>query len=312
MASVVLDVKNLTKRYGQFTAVDGILFQLHEGEVLGLLGPNGAGKTTTIQMLLGLTIPTVGNIEYFGKDFSHHREDILQRINFASAYAHMQGKLTVWQNLLIFSGIYNVKNAEKTVTELAELLGITGVLQSLFWTLSSGQKTRVNLVRALLNKPRIILMDEPTASLDPEIVSRIVTLIGELQKKEGVAILFTSHNMTEVARVCDRVMFLHGGKIVASDTPLGLTKLVGKAELVLTFDGPKEAVVGYLKDKRFNFTFFKDQIVGVEVDEKDITKILVGLAKRRVWITDTEINKPDLEDVFLAIAREGKYALVQN
>ena len=303
MANVVLDVKNLTKQYGSFTAVDEISFQLHEGEVLGLLGPNGAGKTTTMQMLLGLTTPTTGSIFYFGMDFSQRREECLARVNFTSAYSHVQARLTVWQNLRVFGGLYEIVDVEKRIRELAELLGIEDVLNLLFWKLSSGQKSRVNLAKSLLNKPKLILMDEPTASLDPEIVNRVIDLIAQMQEKEGVAILLTSHNMVEVARVCDRVAFLDHGKIVTEDTPLGLSKMIGEAGLQLTFDGPFERVKKYLEEKKFVHKKIRAQIVEVTLREESIPKILMGLSKRDVWITDVEIKKPDLEDVFLSIAR---------
>lgn len=306
MSEVVLQVESLVKNYGKFEAVKGISFQLKEGEILGLLGPNGAGKTTTIQMLLGLTIPTSGEIKYFGKDFDRNREYCLQRINFASANSKVQDKLTVWQNLRIFAGLYGVANWRSRVDELIEVLNMETYQNELCWKLSSGQRTRVVLAKALLNKPKVMLMDEPTASLDPEIVDRVLDMIVELQKKEKVAMLFTSHNMAEVARICDRVMFLDEGKIVAVDTPLGLTKLAGNARLILTFDGKAEPVTNYLKDKKLAFSFVRPQVAEVVLQEDLIPKTLFGLSERGVWLTDIDVRKPDLEDVFLAIARRKR------
>jgi ABC-2 type transport system ATP-binding protein len=308
MASTVLDVSHLTKQYPSgYTAVQGISFSIKEGEILGLLGPNGAGKTTTIQMLLGLTIPTSGTIQYFGKEFNKHREEILGKINFASAYSHMQGRIPVRDNLRIFAGLYEVPDAKKRIDELLDLLEVGDLADTLFWHLSSGQKTRVVLAKALLNKPRLILMDEPTASLDPDIAQKVVALTRTLQEKEGVAMLYTSHNMQEVEELCDRVMIMDKGMIVAEDTPLGLTKRIGSASLVVTFDGQRESVSTYLEKHTYIHSFPREQVVKVDVSEKEIPKILFELQKQGTEITEIDIKKPNLEDVFLSIAG-GTYA----
>lgn len=307
--AVLLEVTDLVKDYGSFRAVDHVSFTLSEGEVLGFLGPNGAGKTTTIQMLLGLTTPTSGTIRYFGKDFNAHRSDILERINFVSAYSQMQTRVTVRQDLHVFAKLYAVSHWEEEMTKLAELLGVTRLLDTIYWNLSSGEKARVNLVKALLNRPKLILMDEPTASLDPEIVNVVLSLIADIQKREKVAILYTSHNMVEVARVCDRVAFLDHGKIIVVDTPLGLTKRVGKATLQVTFDGDAKPVTTYLQEKKHTYSLLRAHVVAIQLEETAIPKVLFGLGERKVWITDIEINKPDLEDVFLAIAKGGAHAV---
>lgn len=309
MNAPLLSVSQLTKTYGAFEAVRGISFALHPGEVLGLLGPNGAGKSTTIQMLLGLTTPTSGNISYFGMDFSTHRAEILSRINFVSAYTQLQGRSTVRQNIHVFSRIYGIPSWEEKMDELTTLLGVTDKLDTLCWHLSSGERTRVHMVKALLNDPEIILMDEPTASLDPEIVSVVLSLIANMQKKKKVAILYTSHNMTEVARVCDRVAFLDHGRIVVEDTPLGLSKRVGATTLEITFDGPDAPVVEYAKEHALAFEKVRPHLIALKVSEQGVPRVLFDLGKKRVWITDIDIKKPDLEDVFLAIAKGGADAL---
>lgn len=303
--NIVLNVDNLTKSFDGVTAVNRLSFSLHEGEILGLLGPNGAGKTTTIQMLLGLTTPTIGTVSYFGRDLFKNREYCLSRINFTSAYSQVQGKLTVRQNLYVYSGLYGLKNPKGRISELLALFGIEAVLDRVYWKLSSGQKTRVNLVKMMLNSPKIILMDEPTASLDPDIVNKMLELIVSLQKKEGMAILYTSHNMVEVERVCDRVIFLDKGKKVAEDTPLGLTKLVGKASLILTFDGDSTPVSKYLDDKGFSYKKLRKHMVEIDLAEEKIPKVLFGLKKRNIWLTNIDIRKPNLEDVFISIAKGG-------
>ncbi len=307
----VLEVKNLTKNFGNFTAVDNISFSVKEGEIVGLLGPNGAGKTTTIFMLLALTTPSGGSIRYFGREFFQNREYCLGNINFASAYSEIQGRMTVWQNFHIYGRLYNVPNVEKRTIELLELLEVTETRNKEFWTLSSGQKTRVILAKALINKPRIILMDEPTASLDPEIAAKVVEIVKELQEKERVAILYTSHNMREVEKLCDRVMFLSHGKIIAEDTPLGLTKRVGDSMLTLTFAGKYLTVAKYLKEKGFTHTFPRQNVVEVRLSDEQIPKALFGLSNEGVWITDVDVAKPDLEDVFLSIAG-GSYGSKKN
>ena len=309
MDAPILEVSRLTKQFGKFTAVDNISFSIKEGEIVGLLGPNGAGKTTTTQMLLGITIPTSGTISYFGKSLASHRGEILRRINYVSAYSKMQTRVTVRENLELFAGLYEVDHWEKHVETLAESLGIAHKLDTLYWYLSSGEQARVNLVKAFLNNPHIILMDEPTASLDPEIVNVVLGLIGQMRKREKVAILYTSHNMGEVARICDRVMFLYHGSIIATDTPLGLSRRVGTATLRLTFDGGQEPVTRYLTNEFYSFVFPRAHVVEIALNESDIPKALFGFAKHKVWITDIEIEKPDLEDVFLAVAKGGADAL---
>jgi ABC-2 type transport system ATP-binding protein len=312
MARSILEVSNLTKRYGEFVAVNNISFSIKEGEIVGLLGPNGAGKTTTTQMLLGMTRPTEGSISYFGKNLFTHREEILEQINYVSAFSGMQTRVTVLENLETYANIYGVRTPKKKIVELVELLGISSKLHELYWHLSSGQRTRVNLVKAFLNNPKLILMDEPTASLDPEIVDTVLDLVASIRKKDNVSILYTSHNMVEVSRICDKVIFLHRGRIIATDTPLGLSRRVGQAVLRLTFDGPVKSVETYLKREKYEYRIVNPHIVEIEIDEVVIPKALFGFAKEKIWITDIQIEKPNLEDVFLAVAKKGAHALASN
>ena len=307
--TAILNVSGLVKQYGTFTAVNDISFSIDEGEIVGLLGPNGAGKTTTIQMLLGLTAPTHGTISFFGKDLVHNHEEIFEQINFVSAFSGMQTRVTVRENLEIYAGLFAVANWEKKVEDLTEVLGVSDKLDTLYWHLSSGQRTRVNLVKSFLNNPKLILMDEPTASLDPEVVNTVLELLEDMRKREGVAILYTSHNMGEVTRLCDEVIFLHHGKIIATDTPLGLTQRVGTALLRLTYDGTKGPVETYLKKDGYIYRIDHAHTVEITIDEKQIPKVLFGFAKEKIWITDIEIEKPNLEDVFLAVAKKGSHAL---
>lgn len=307
MAKTVLELHNLTKQFktpsGVFTAVDHVSFSIKEGEIMGLLGPNGAGKTSTIQMLLDISTPTSGTIEYFGKNFWENREYCLSRIGFGSAYSHLQSKLTVFENLRIFAGLFAIKNSKARIEELLSVFNILDLSHQLYWKLSAGQQTRVNLVKALLHKPRLLLLDEPTASLDPEIAHVVVDLIQSLREKEGVSILYTSHNMSEVESLCDEVVFLDHGKVLTIDTPLGLTKRIGKAQLKITFDGPKKSVETVLKPLAYPYQFTREHVVHLEVEEADIPAILFKLGNKGIWLTDIAIEKPSLEDVFLTIAR---------
>lgn len=303
MAQNVLEVHNLVKTYQNYTAVNGVSFVVPKGKIIGLLGPNGAGKTTTIQMLLGLTLFDSGEITYFGKSFLKHREDILQRINFTSAFNTMQGRITAYENLLVFSQLYCVKNAAPKIKELAEYFEITDQLPKLYGNLSAGQKSRVNLVKALVNDPDLILMDEPTASLDPDIADKTLSLIEKRNKETGMSILYTSHEMDEVTRICDEVIFMGNGKIIAQDTPLGLTKRIKEARLTLVFDAQKKQMEDFLKENKYIYTFINKNTVHITIEEKEIPKTIFKVSNTGIWITDIEIQKPTLEDFFLQIAR---------
>lgn len=304
MPTTILEVNNLIKRFNGVTAVDDISFRVENGQAVGLLGPNGAGKTTTIHILLDITTATSGTISYFGKAFPAHRQWCLQRINFASAYNTLQDRISVWENLLVFAGLYGVAKPKPKIMELVEYFEIGDCLNVRFRNLSTGQKTRVILVKALLNDPTLILMDEPTASLDPDIADKTLTLIENLKKTRALTLLFTSHNMDEVTRICDRVIFLDHGKIVAEDSPLGLTKRITTAHLKLTFDADTALVERYLTARRQTYRLVSSTVVGITTTEALVPELIFGLSKSGVWITDIEVKKPTLEDVFLQIARK--------
>ena len=218
MAESLLQVRNLTKRFDKLVAVDGLDLEVRAGEVLGLLGVNGAGKTTVMNMILGLTIPNEGTITVFGKDLQKHRIEILKRTNFCTTYANLPSNLKVWQNLRVFAGLYGVKNSADKIDELLEILGIAHLRESITGRLSAGEGTRVNLAKALLNDPELLLLDEPTASLDPDIADKVRKLVRRLQRERSPAILYTSHNMRDIEEVCDRILFLHEGRILAEGT----------------------------------------------------------------------------------------------
>jgi len=303
MPEPLLQVENLVKDFDGFRAVDCVSFAIPKGRIIGLLGPNGAGKTTTIHMLLGITTPTAGRIVYFGQEFTSHRQACLQRINFASSYNTLQGRITVWQNLIVYGHLYGIRRPDAKIRRWADYFQVTPLLHRRYWDLSTGQRTRVNLIKALLNEPELILMDEPTAALDPDIADKTLSLIEEIRRDAGVSILYTSHRMNEVTRICDEVIFLDRGRIFAQDTPLGLTKRIRSARLRLTVEGDQVTVVTFLREHAQAFRFTQDHTVVIDTTEQRIPELIFGLSERGIWITDIEVEKPTLEDVFLKIAR---------
>ena len=219
LSDQIIKIEKLTKNFGEITAVSELGFSVTKGETVGLLGPNGAGKTTTIQMLLGLTKPTSGDIRIFNLNLQDSRRKILQRINFASAYISLPSNLTVYENLNVFGKLYGIPTPRRKISNLLDLLEIPQVINQVTGALSSGQLTRLNLCKAFLNDPEILLLDEPTASLDPDIAEKVRLTLQNVQQEHGVTMLYTSHNMREVELMCDRVIFLSRGNIVAEGTP---------------------------------------------------------------------------------------------
>ena len=230
MKKIVIEVKNLTRKFGQGksvqTAVDNISFQAYEGEVLGLLGPNGAGKTTTIFMLLDLLRPTDGQIRIFDLTHQDHHSEIMSRLNFSSTYVKMPGKLTVEENLYVMALLFSVPRPWEKVVQVLKKLHSLDLARKRYSFLSSGQRTRVGLAKALLNDPQLILLDEPTASLDPDVAEATRRLIKETAKRNRTTVLITSHNMAEVEEICDRLIFINHGRIVAEGSPLEVTRKI--------------------------------------------------------------------------------------
>jgi len=233
----ILEADRLVKVFGDATALDGLSFTVAAGESLGLLGVNGAGKTTAMNLLLGLTTPTSGMVRIFGLDLWQHRIEILRQINFSSAYTSLPSNLLVWQNLTVFARLYGIARPKQRIDALLELLDITHLRKSVTGRLSAGESTRVNLAKALLNQPRLLLLDEPTASLDPDIADRVRKLLRRLQSETGLSILYTSHNMRDIEEVCDRLVFLHGGKVLAEGTPAEVQVRFKRASLEDFFIG---------------------------------------------------------------------------
>ena len=235
MTTPVLRVSHLRKQFGDFTAVDDVSFSIEPGEILGLLGPNGAGKTTTIHMLLGLITPTAGAIEMFGMELAAHREQILQQVNFSSTYISMPMALTVEENLWVVGRLYGLSDIHRRVDDIVKKLEMEEFRHKVTRKLSSGQMTRLTLAKALLTEPKILFLDEPTASLDPDIAHKIRALLKEERRSVGLSILYTSHNMREMEEMSDRIIFLQRGKIVAEGTARAIIARFGQADLEEVF-----------------------------------------------------------------------------
>jgi len=227
----ILSVTDLRKDYGGQTAVDGISFHVNRGEIVGLLGPNGAGKTTAINMILGVLEPASGTIRIEGIDIALHRRRALDHTNFAAVYAPLPGNLTVYQNLRVFGLLYDILNLQERIGELLKEFDLEKFRDEKYGVLSSGEQTRVSLAKAMLNQPRLLLLDEPTASLDPSTAREVRTKIRGFTAQDLCGVLWTSHNMYEVQEVCDRVLFLSHGKILLEGNPKTLPREHGKETL---------------------------------------------------------------------------------
>ncbi len=226
-----LDARDLQRRFGDKLAVDGVSFHVDHGEIVGLLGPNGAGKTTIINMVLGVLAPTAGHIMIDGVDLGRDRCGALERTNFAAVYALLPGNLTVAQNLRVFGMMYGVRDLARRIDEVVELCDLTALRDTKCGLLSSGEQTRAGLAKAMLNRPRLLLLDEPTASLDPAVARDVRAMIRRAAADTGAGVLWTSHNMYEVEDVCSRVLMLAGGRVRLTGDPRTLPREHGTATL---------------------------------------------------------------------------------
>ena len=231
----LVEVKNLKKIYGSKEAVKDISFTIKKDEILGLLGPNGSGKTTTIGMLLGLLKPTNGEVLIDGKKIEENRIEILKKINFISPYIELPKKLTVKQNLIVYGKLYNVLNINKRIEYLVEKLRLSELLNRVTGELSSGQKNRVSLAKALINNPSVLFLDEPTASLDPEIGDFVRTFLENYKREKKISILLASHNMNEVTRLCKSILMMKDGIIIDKGNPNELITKHGRKNLEEVF-----------------------------------------------------------------------------
>ncbi len=221
---MTLNITSLSKKYNDFFAIDNISFNISKPGIYGLLGTNGAGKTTLMGMILGLILPTKGHIKIFGEEFTHKRVDILKKLNYESPYLDLPKKLTVKQNLIFYSRMYSVKDFLDKIHDLSNKLKISDLLDRQFGSLSAGQKTRVGICKSLVNDPKVLLLDEPTASLDPDTSIFIRNFLKKYQKLNKIIILIASHNMHEVEKICHRIIILNKGKIILDGIPKEILK----------------------------------------------------------------------------------------
>ncbi|MEM7251253.1 MAG: ABC transporter ATP-binding protein [Pseudomonadota bacterium] len=234
-ARKVISVEGLTKRFGDVTAVDNLTFSVPSGSVTALLGGNGAGKTTTLSMLLGLITPSTGDIKVLGVDMIRHRYRALARMNFSSPYVELPHRLSVWENLSVYARLYGVRRARERVSQLLEDLELTAYRDRPSGKLSAGQKTRVALAKALINEPDALLLDEPTASLDPDTADWVRAYLEQYCDRTGATILLASHNMAEVERMADDVLMMKSGRIVDTGSPPALIEKYGRANMEEVF-----------------------------------------------------------------------------
>jgi ABC-2 type transport system ATP-binding protein len=231
MGQTVIEVRNLVKSFGDAAAVNNISFSVEKGEIFGLLGPNGAGKTTLIQMMLGLVVPTSGSISILGMDIARQDEAILSQVNFSSTYVSMPTSLTLAENLRVFGRLYGIARPEAQIDKWLERFEIAHLKNKLTHHLSSGQLTRLSLAKSLLNEPKILFLDEPTASLDPDIADKTRTLLMEIRNQTGMTLVYTSHNMREMEAISDRILFLRKGEVLATGTPSEILRAFGEENL---------------------------------------------------------------------------------
>lgn len=311
----ILEVRNLTKTFQSgfwpftksqtFTAVNDISFQVKPGEIVGFLGPNGAGKTTTIQMLLGTLTPSTGSISYFGADFAQQRIEALKRIGYASGYDRLPAQLTVLENLHVVGRIYGMSGTERTeqIEKLLKFFRMWDKRDNQMKSLSAGQTTRVLLAKAFLANPEIVLLDEPTASLDPDVAHEVRQFILAQRKERNISLLITSHNMDEVTELCDRVLVLKNGSIIANNSPEQLAKSIAKAHVHLTFPEDEfEKAIRYF-NAQGQVVKTQGHEITIELDEQVIAQFLSDIARQGIMYLQISIDKPTLEDYFLSIAR---------
>lgn len=233
--NTIISAKNLVKKFGTVHAVNKISFDIKAGTTTAILGPNGAGKTTTIAMLLGLLTPTSGEITIMGKKMPKEKYAVLSKMNFSSPYVDLPHSLTVRENLTVYSHLYSLKNIKDRIAKIAKELNLTDLLDRKTGRLSAGQRTRVSVAKALLNDPDVLLLDEPTASLDPDTADWLRSYLEKYQKRTGATILLASHNMAEVERMAHLVLMMKSGKIIDRGTPKALVKKYGRGDLEEVF-----------------------------------------------------------------------------
>ena len=311
----LLSVKNLSKTFQsgwwpvqpikEHAVLHDTSFDVQSGANVALLGTNGAGKTTLISMLLGVLSPTSGAISYFGQPFMYDQQQALQKIGYANGYDRLPARLTVFENLDWVGRIYGMSRSHRAqqIEKFLKLFDIWNLKDRQTGTLSAGQATRVMLIKAFFANPILVLLDEPTASLDPSIAEHVRQFILEQRQQEEVSILITSHNMDEVTQLCDRVLMLHQGNIIANNTPHELAESVGRLKLSMTIENKIDQVIMYLQQHALVYVHEGQKLI-IECDEDGMRALLVFLSREHIAFSHLFMNQPSLQDYFLHIARK--------
>ncbi|MBN1156829.1 ABC transporter ATP-binding protein [Candidatus Woesearchaeota archaeon] len=304
-----IEVENLVKTFSEhgkkMTAVDGISFAVEKGEIFGFLGPNGAGKTTTINMLTGLIKKDSGTIRVLGYEPEKNWELVKNQMNVSTAYFPLSDVLTVEQNLKVYARIFNVKNYKERIDELIRMFELEKVRKRKVVKLSSGENTRVSLAKGLINKPRVLFLDECTVGLDPDMAEKTRTIIKDYQKNNDCSILFTSHYMYEVEELCDRIAFMSDGRIIRIDTAENLKRLIKKNTVEIAVRENAIGLKKLLEDENVSVLFAENSSVIFEVTSENdkLFKVMNKIFKQGFMLSNLHIKKPTLDDIFIKIAR---------
>ncbi len=305
----ILEVRDLTKSFGKTPVIKGVSFDMAEGEILGILGPNGAGKTTTLQMILGILTPTSGTINIFGQPMPQDKTTIMEHVNFSSTYTDLPWRLSVRENLVWTSWLYNIANRKKRLEKIKTIFRLDKLWNQSTASLSAGQRTRLNLARSMVNFPRLLLLDEPTASLDPEVAAYMREFFATQRREFKTSIILTSHNMAEVEELCDRVLVLQDGLIVGNDTPAALARRLEFSHLSLRVTKNLAKLETLAKRHRLN-VLNEDGSTTITIKEKLLPLFLYEVTKNNITYSEISIDKPNLEDYFLSITRKGHDAVI--
>jgi ABC-2 type transport system ATP-binding protein len=301
----LLEIRDLRKHYGAVEALKGVSLSVERGEFFGLLGPNGAGKSTTINILLGLILADSGSIRVFEKDFAAEQVAIRRRMNVAAAFTSLSGVLTVRENLKVYGQIYGVKNLNAKIAELLERFEIRDLANQKLQYLSSGQHTRVTLCKGLINDPELLLLDECTLGLDPDIAEKTRRALKAFQREKHTTILFTSHNMNEVEELCGRIAFLSKGEILRIDTAERIKRLIPHQVLEVRFSPDVDLTLLQQPNGLPRAEQSTDATLRFILDdpERQLDPLLRRLTQAGGRIADVQLTRPTLEDVFIKVAR---------
>lgn len=304
-----VEVKNLKKSYyykgKKIQAVKGVSFDIRKGEIFGLLGPNGAGKSTTIDILSGILSKDSGTIKIFGKDPVEEHEYVRNRMNASTAYYPLSTILTTYENLKVYAKLFGVKNYDSRINWLIKEFEIGYLKNKKVGKMSTGEQTRVSLCKALINNPKLLLLDECTVGLDPAIAEKTRTLIKQYHKEHKPAILFTSHYMFEVEELCKRIAFMSNGRIISIGSTDALKRLIKKHTIKMHILAGHKALENFFKEKGIDILFLTKNVIRFEVVGRGehLYKLLNSLFKKGVKIKDLHIKRPTLDDIFIKIVR---------